>query len=563
MKKIAFVVHEFGMFKGRGGIASYIYYLCKGLSKYEKDRYEIHVLTPVYDEQCELLHLKNFCLHEITEKAIDLQGKMVTKILKKIQPAWVETSDYGGLCLEAILERNRGCPQLEHTMFYVIHHTATRECYEWSYNLPLKIASAQLKYVHYREKASYYLCDMNIFPSVFLAGYIQKLYKIRDYKILRYTYDQEKKSAKDFQRRAADHYDLEGLDRKFVISYISRIEGRKNQKYLIESFIRFRKKTGMDAVLVIAGNSVINEVYKYDELENIYQQIPEQYRSNIMFYDFLQSEMYQLICSVSNVAVMASVFENFPIAMMEYVSMGIPVMASKYSGCRDYMGAYENLTAFDPFSDTDLSEKLTAFSKLDALEQQKVADVQYASLHQMCCSQNSLEQKLTCYEQIRNVCNCEKKDAGHQKNSVYQTCYFMDASSIGARVPDDWKDGSIDLCLTGHLSKSVCKKFMEHNKKLFERLPEQSVLMWGQYPFCTGIWDALNTGAAVYLSGIKLYEVNYVTIAQVIADNIWKRMDRFVYITAGKKECETDSYILITNWLFKRCNEICPEDRLL
>lgn len=562
MEKIAFVVHEFGMFKGRGGIASYIYYLCKGLIDY-KNCYEIHVLTPVYDEQCALLRLKNFFLHEITEKAIDLQGKMVSRILKKIQPAWVETSDYGGLCLEAILERNRGCPQLEHTTFYVIHHTATRECYEWSYRLPLKIASAQLKYVHYREKASYYLCDLNVFPSLFLAGYIKNLYGIKDYRILRYTYEQEKKSAKDFRTHAALYYDLEGMDEKFVVSYISRIEGRKNQKYLIDSFLRFRKKTGTDAVLVIAGNSVINEVYRYDELENIYQQIPEQYRSDIMFYDFLQAETYQLICSVSNVAVMASAFENFPIAMMEYVSMGIPVMASKYSGCRDYMGAYEHLTAFDPFSDTDLAEKLMAFSKLDTQQQQKVAEVQSASLHQMCCPKNSLEQKLTCYRQIREACIREKKGARYQKGSSYQNCYFIDESSMGGCVPDDWKHGRMDVCLTGHLSKSACKKFLERNKELAERLPAESVLMWGQYPFCTGIWDALNTGAAVYLTGVKLYETNYVNMAQVIADNIWKRMDKFVYVTAGKKEHETDSYVLITNWLFKRCNEIRPEDRLL
>lgn len=554
MEKIAFVVHEFGMFKGRGGIASYIYYLCKSILKYNKQQYEIHVLTPMYDERCELLEERHFKLHEITEKTVAEQGKMVSRILKKIQPCWVETSDYEGLCLEAMLARNAGCGQLQDTKFYVIHHTASRECYEWSYSLPFKLASGQLKHVHYRETASYYLCDQNIFPSYFLADYIKKMYGIKHYEMLRYTYDEPKRNSRDYKKEAGRHFHLDGLEGKFVISYISRIEGRKNQKYLIDSYIRFLNQTDTDAVLIIAGNSLTNEIYHYDEMENLYLQIPPQYREHIWFYDFLQKEMYDLICSVSNVAVMASVFENFPIAMMEYVYMGIPVMASKYSGCKDYMGGYVELTAFDPFSEEDLADKLLRFSKLSGPEQKKAADIQYQKLHELCSPKNSLAKKFSCYGKQHRI------ETVHNNKAKMENCCFVQSSQLAASIPKDWEAGRDSLCVTGQFSAKACREFLENNSALLENLPKDSVLMWGEYEMCTGMWDALNTGAAVYIPDFRFYEQAYRNIAQLAADNIWKRLERFVYLPFGKREQETEKYVLITNWLFKRINEISLEE---
>ena len=52
--KIVFVAHEFGYFKGHGGIASYLYNIVKYiLDNY--DDYKVYVIAYRYDTNCDLL----------------------------------------------------------------------------------------------------------------------------------------------------------------------------------------------------------------------------------------------------------------------------------------------------------------------------------------------------------------------------------------------------------------------------------------------------------------------------------------------------------------------------
>ena len=60
MKKIVFVAHEFGLYQGHGGIASYLYQLASLILKIYNKQYEVYVLASVCDKKCELLKKVTF-----------------------------------------------------------------------------------------------------------------------------------------------------------------------------------------------------------------------------------------------------------------------------------------------------------------------------------------------------------------------------------------------------------------------------------------------------------------------------------------------------------------------
>lgn len=469
MKKICFVVHEFGMFKGHGGIASYIYYLCQAILKRYDNEFEIHVITCMYDEKNELIKNANFVLHAIEARSVEWKGAEICKLLKKIKPLWVETSDYEGLCLEAIIDRNKGAEELRNTAFMVIHHTASKECFEWSYSIHFHNANICMQNIHVREKAQYFLCDKNIFPSNFLLKYIQKNDGVRNSILLRYTYENIYTNRKEMYQKAEKKFDLSFFKDKFVISYISRIEGRKNQKFLIDAYIKFKQESDCDTILIIAGNSLRNEVYGYDERERLYFSIPKEERDSILFYDFVDKEMYKLICSVTTVAIMASVFENFPIAMMEYVYMGIPVMASIYSGCKDYMLGHEKYMAFNPFNVYDLKEKILNFSRLSGNQQHEIAKKQYENLFNLCCEKNSLGQKLDIYQEI-----CELKK---QRNSSLCECAVYSCDDL-IKIQKEEKYCEY-MIIQGIYKRNSCLDFTKKNKYIFENMDENKIVIVG------------------------------------------------------------------------------------
>ena len=102
MKKICFVTHEFGHFKGHGGIASYLYQICYLILERFQDFYVV-VITPNYDFKCDLLSNPRFSINQLVPGDFSFLGNQVLEILKKEKPDFVECAEYLGLCLESIL----------------------------------------------------------------------------------------------------------------------------------------------------------------------------------------------------------------------------------------------------------------------------------------------------------------------------------------------------------------------------------------------------------------------------------------------------------------------------
>lgn len=408
MKKIALITHEFGLMRNRGGIASYLYSYAKALLS-EYPELQVHVVTCHLHEKCDLLSDERFFSYTLKSTVLSLLGIEVLELLKSIQPQYVETTDYLGLALEALVYKEMIGKELNHTMFMLCTHTASREIYEWGKSGELGNAPRRIKVPIGREWAQMVLADIVISPSIFLCDYVRKHYRIKRPRHVPPIFDYIKYDKSDLKKEMDELYDLRELKGKFVISYISRFEKRKNQQMLVNVFLRFVEEIAPDALLLLVGNSMADMETGRNLMLEVYETIPDIYKGNIRFFEFAVAEEKKKFFSVSDLAVMTSPYENFPFAMIEAVCCGVPIMTSIHCGCCDYMGSYKDLTSFEPFSEEDLFHKLVAFYKMEQEQRERIAAEQMRNLQNLCSYENSVYRKWELYLEMEGNVPQKKK----------------------------------------------------------------------------------------------------------------------------------------------------------
>ena len=99
---------------------------------------------------------------------------------------------------------------------------------------------------------------------------------------------------------------------------------------------------------------------------------------DIYIYDFLNLNEQEKLIAIADLTVLPSIFENQPVAMVETVLRGIPVMASKYSGIADY--TRDERLLFNPFDENDLEQKIEAFYNLSCENREIIQITQYDNL---------------------------------------------------------------------------------------------------------------------------------------------------------------------------------------
>jgi glycosyltransferase involved in cell wall biosynthesis len=119
----------------------------------------------------------------------------------------------------------------------------------------------------------------------------------------------------------------------------------------------------------------------------LYKKLKEEDRKNIKFFDFLSQKQQEPLIAITDLSVMPSTYENQPMAMIETVLRGIPIIASKYSGCADYLD--ENML-FDPFDEKDLLNKIQNFYNLSKADQDCVAARQKEKLLEVLKPENCI-----------------------------------------------------------------------------------------------------------------------------------------------------------------------------
>jgi glycosyltransferase involved in cell wall biosynthesis len=553
--KVTLVAHEFGLFPGRGGIATYLYHLSKGFLEIYND-VEVHVIAIACDQNCDLKKRNNFHLHQLVTGGIETQGNEVLEKLKEIKPDVVEVAEAFGFCLESILYRNCFGKELKKTKFVVINHTATKECYEWSLKLPIKMAPRDIQTMYLREKAQMYMADYNTFPAEFLTNYVTKNYRIKNSKILRYTYCGRPSKKEEIIKKLQDKIDWEFYKNKFVVSYVSRLEGRKNQQQLVDAFIKFVKETSADALLILAGNSLIDSVTGQDERMKIYASIPSKYRRFIQIFDFVDDKMIEKLCAVTDLTVMTSVFENFPFAMIENVYRGIPILTSKYNGCSDIMGDNKNKMSFDPFKENDLTIKIKGFYELSEQERIEIGKEQYRNMEKMCDPEYSIKEKMEFFSEV-TVTGSSKMNSNKIKKLSQK-----DLDLIISETPGEEFD--LILC-QNRIKKFTDKKLYEAYGIMIDQCDNNDLIVFGHnINYDVDFIEALRSQRIIYLKGVVIKETHKEKkYLDVIIEELELRKNNYTYIPildnfyekmVDHKEKDNDGSFLpiISKILYKR-----------
>ncbi|WP_346664647.1 glycosyltransferase family 4 protein [uncultured Mailhella sp.] len=370
-RDVVFVAHEFGLYKGHGGIASYLYNICKYLV--ENTNINVHVISPTVDEACDLLRFKNFAMHHISGNISEQRGK-VFSICADIQPQYIEFAEYAALGMNCTMNKASGQDTFKNTLLVTNNHTASRECYEWSSGLPYEYASSSLMQNVAWEKIQMETSDVCIAPSKFLGKYVKKQYRLKD-KVLFFMnpFMTKIKNKSELQKELAGKYDLYHYNDSFNITLVTRFEGRKNQKLLVKAFLSLMQASPENIRLFLAGGSTCNPHTGEDYREEVWRSLPEDLKDHVLLYDFLSQSQQEPFMAVTDLTVMPSVFENQPMAMIETAMREIPVIASRYSGCADYL-LPEML--FDPFVEGSLAEVVGNFMRKSAEERAAIALIQ-------------------------------------------------------------------------------------------------------------------------------------------------------------------------------------------
>ncbi len=382
-KKIAFVAHEFGLYSGHGGIASYLYNICSWLLKLPN--IEIFVYASYYGNNTDLLQNTRFNIIKLNGN-LEEQRDFVFRRLIEVQPDYIEFAEFNALGLKTVIEKKlNNIDELQHSTIVTNNHTATKECWEWSNLKNFALAPYYLQNVSNEEAIQMHLSDYCIAPSSFLADYVKKNYHLEN-QVLVFAnpYITALKTKDRIRREMEEVFDLNEFNNSFNIVLISRFEGRKQQKKLIMAIKKLIDEE-LNINLIMAGNSTTMS-NGIDYREYLMQFAGD--TKNIYFFDFANLETQEKFVAIADLTVMPSTFENQPVAMIETVLREIPVMGSIYSGITDY--TKDERLLFNPFKENDLTDKIRDFYHLSKNERISIQKAQKKRLEEFIDPEKSI-----------------------------------------------------------------------------------------------------------------------------------------------------------------------------
>jgi len=147
-------------------------------------------------------------------------------------------------------------------------------------------------------------------------------------------------------------------ERKIVL-FVGRIEDDKNLKFLLKSFKNIWKAIDDVHLLIVGGGSKL----KY------YQQIAAllPYNKFITFTGYLPKSYVNKIYSTASVLAYCAQLDPQPLAVLESLAAGTPVVAIKGLGAQDFIS--ENIDGFVTRNDiADFSEKIIELLRRDKMQ---------------------------------------------------------------------------------------------------------------------------------------------------------------------------------------------------
>lgn len=115
-----------------------------------------------------------------------------------------------------------------------------------------------------------------------------------------------------------------GIKKPYIL-FTGRLEARKNIPLLIKAYTLLRQEERIKHQLVLVGKPG----YGYQEIEKTLDNVPANFRKDIIETGFVNEKTYKIILSQADMFVMPSLYEGFGFSVLEAMAVGLPVIINQ------------------------------------------------------------------------------------------------------------------------------------------------------------------------------------------------------------------------------------------
>jgi len=194
--------------------------------------------------------------------------------------------------------------------------------------------------------------DALIAVSKYTVNELTELYGINEKKIhvIYNGVDVEKFKPRPNRAELRREFGLEE-DKKIVL-FVGRLYHRKGLEILLLSIPAVLKQVS-NVKFVISGKGFKQ---KEESLRNLAKEL--NIEDHVTFLGYVPDEKLPHLYSASDIFVLPAIYENFPFAILEAQSTGLPAIATKVGGIPEFLVNNENGFVIDPGDSTQLTQRL-------------------------------------------------------------------------------------------------------------------------------------------------------------------------------------------------------------
>jgi glycosyltransferase involved in cell wall biosynthesis len=144
-----------------------------------------------------------------------------------------------------------------------------------------------------------------------------------------------------------------GLDEKEkIVLFVGRLYHRKGLETLLRSVSPVLKEYG-NVKFVISGTGFKE---KEESLRNLAKEL--NIENNVKFLGYVPDDKLPNLYSASDIFVLPAIYENFPFAILEAQSSGLPVISTKVGGIPEFLVDKQNGFLIDPGNPEQLTQRV-------------------------------------------------------------------------------------------------------------------------------------------------------------------------------------------------------------
>ena len=352
---VCFVTPEY--FPISGGTGAYVYYLSQSLQKLG---HNVHVVARHNEHSEEMFNGIN--VHHIkgVGNALTRYWRFARSASKKIEEL-NKQNGFDVIHANLPLIPSFAIPKdASKALVCAVHSTWKGEVIATKRDNPKNLNPNEKSMLRYNfllrsyEKKLMNRSDALIAVSNYTVDELTKLYGI-DKKKIHVIYngvDIQKFKPRPDRAELRREFGLE--DKKKIVLFVGRLYHRKGLEILLRSIPQVLKEFN-DVEYVISGKGFKE---KEESLRKLAKQLDIE--DHLKFLGYVPDEKLPNLYSASDIFVLPAIYENFPFAILEAQSTGLPVISTKVGGIPEFLVDNENGFLIDPGDSAQLTQRVLA-----------------------------------------------------------------------------------------------------------------------------------------------------------------------------------------------------------